>query len=31
MPKQYIFNVRRAGKKACTYYHICSDDAAAMT
>lgn len=31
MPKQYIFNVRRAGKKACTYYHICSNDAAAVT
>lgn len=31
MPKQYIFNVWRAGKKACTYYHICSSDAAALT
>lgn len=31
MPKQYIFNVWRAGKKACTYYYICSSDAAALT
>ena len=29
MPRQYSFNVRRDGKKPCTYYHICPNDKAA--
>lgn len=31
MPKQYIFNVWRAGKKATTVYNICHSDEAALT
>ena len=30
MPKQYIFNVWRAGKKATTVYNICQDDERAL-
>ena len=29
MPRQQSFNVRRDGKKPCTYYHICPNDKAA--
>jgi len=31
MPKQYAFEIWRAGKKPCTYYNICADDEAAKT
>ena len=30
MPKQYAFEIWRAGKKPCTYYNICTDKAAAL-
>lgn len=30
MPKQYAFEIWRAGKKPCTYYNICADETAAM-
>ena len=31
MPKQYAFEIWRAGKKPCIYYNICTDDEAAKT
>ena len=31
MPKQYIFEVRRAGKKTAKVYNICHDDESAIT
>lgn len=31
MPKQYIFNVWRAGKKATTVYNICHNDEQALS
>lgn len=30
MPKQYAFEIWRAGKQPCTYYNICADETAAL-
>lgn len=30
MPKQYAFEIWRAGKKPCTYYNICANEIAAI-
>jgi hypothetical protein len=30
MPKQYCFEIWRAGKRTCTYYNICSNAEQAM-